>query len=882
MESSVELVQHNDRTKFIKNGTLQLIFSLVFLVAGFLGVVGWFQVSDFYHTQFFNHGFSLVIYNLLKTIFALYVIWIVYAIGYGMTSMLIPATSRKGFTLLERIILGFGSGLGFWHLFMLMLGHFNLYYPAVMVGISLVVLCASSVHFNHFLLEIQQLRKLPSTPRSNWYKLSVFAVMFSLIWLLVVRGLFPGGGGDYYTHYFPYYLAVLKNHGLAPNDVWYHYYYSKGAGLQIYGMLLTDPEAPALMTFCCVSIAVFAIMNLLGRISPRTFWPGFCAVLYILSSLFIIDQSDGGEFQKLHEETTAIFILGLWAACMVEFKPKEWERASFIMLALLTIGAAILTQAAAVFFAMFFAAQTVVAVITKNSRKAVFYIGLGIIASVAVLGVLLMNYLVTGLATDQAFNLTWKFANVDRLNQWGVLPNIMMVAWIRDNYDMVATSWEFKATIIELASFMRLDSLSLIFFCVFFGLSCYFEEWLQRRNNPLAVSEGSQVIRKLLFTVGLMTAVFTVLALVVGHSQSTSFHRFSTFFFPLLALFATTIFIFLSNRWKFAKGVFPVLLLLAVLASWHDWGGTAKHDTKQAMRLLKGKYSLADAYAHQPSGLPFGGIHPGAYTAVQQVPMGSRVWSTNVDSYCMAPNCVIESVISFKLSANLSDILSGTPADAKKILQQEKLNYFLVSKDSMLLDLLPFSHLFDPTNISQYLGIKWTDGNTYLLTWREDSTQPLDAKFIAMYKKLIKKSIHPWFRFNEAVPAMKQTMAILESSPHPWKPIVFPWRIEKPSKPYIKIHHASYGRNCMVDRQNGHINRISASNATSIVKTYCHKKTSCSFVINKAEFGDPAENCPKSLMLSYRCMPKPQMHKIYISGEALGKTVGLSCKVQKV
>ena len=62
--------------------------------------------------------------------------------------------------------------------------------------------------------------------------------------MLLRRGLFPGGSGDYYTHYFYYYLEVLKNHGLAPNDVWYHYYYSKGSGLVFLGMLLTDPEAP--------------------------------------------------------------------------------------------------------------------------------------------------------------------------------------------------------------------------------------------------------------------------------------------------------------------------------------------------------------------------------------------------------------------------------------------------------------------------------------------------------------------------------------------------------------------------------------------------------------------------------------------------------------
>ena len=100
------------------------------------------------------------------------------------------------------------------------------------------------------------------------------------MWLLLLRGLFPGGGGDYYTHYFYYYLEVLKNHGLAPNDVWYHYYYSKGSGLTFLGMLLTDPEAPALTTYPCVVFAAVAIATLAARMAPNSLWPAAGAFIY--------------------------------------------------------------------------------------------------------------------------------------------------------------------------------------------------------------------------------------------------------------------------------------------------------------------------------------------------------------------------------------------------------------------------------------------------------------------------------------------------------------------------------------------------------------------------------------------------------------------------
>jgi hypothetical protein len=37
-------------------------------------------------------------------------------------------------------------------------------------------------------------------------------------------------------------------------------------------------------------------------------------------------------------------------------------------------------------------------------------------------------------------------------------------------------------------------------------------------------------------------------------------------------------------------------------------------------------------------------------------------------------------------------------------------------KDCRIIDLLPFSRLFAPEMIGRYLGVKWSDGSTFLLT----------------------------------------------------------------------------------------------------------------------------------------------------------------------
>jgi hypothetical protein len=51
--------------------------------------------------------------------------------------------------------------------------------------------------------------------------------------LLVSRGLYPGAAnGDTWEHYLHYYREVLRSGSLGPNELWYHFYFSKGAGLQ--------------------------------------------------------------------------------------------------------------------------------------------------------------------------------------------------------------------------------------------------------------------------------------------------------------------------------------------------------------------------------------------------------------------------------------------------------------------------------------------------------------------------------------------------------------------------------------------------------------------------------------------------------------------------
>ena len=144
-----------------------------------------------------------------------------------------------------------------------------------------------------------------------------------------------------------------------------------------------------------------------------------------------------------------------------------------------------------------------------------------------------------------------------------------------------------------------------------------------------------------------------------------------------------------------------------------------RHITANGLRFVGGHYSLADAYQHQdgwPGRMAWGGIYPAALTVWKMLPRNTPIWSLHTHTYCMLPDCRMEGYMSYRFSRHMTDIYYGRPEQAKKWLQSENHNYFFIANSLPMTDPLPRTPLFSPENISKYLGIVWTDGNSTLLT----------------------------------------------------------------------------------------------------------------------------------------------------------------------
>jgi hypothetical protein len=847
------------------------------LLGVFATIIYWFWVVDFYHQHFFDRGVLVVAENAARVSYVAILSWLIYAPGAGAAMIVVGVTNRRHLTPAEWAVLCFSIGVGLWHVVMFGLGLFNLYYRAVMVGLALAVLLVSAKHF----VEVVHIARralvdcIESTRqgRDLVNTASTMLVLVGLVWVLLTRGLYPGGGGDYYTHYFYYYLEVLKHHGLTPNDVWYHYYYSKGYGLFFLSMLLTDPEAPALVTFCCVAFAAIAIATIVARMAPRSLWPASGALLYLLFYSVNFGQFDTGAFQKDHELVSALIVLFAWALSMEMFAPPLAARISSAMSG---IAVSIVCQPAGIFLVIYTGLLSAWALLKR--RWADFW-GLGLVAAAigsTVLVVFAVSYLITGLATDLELELSLRFANFARLDSWGVLPQLISILWILDNLNAVAPSFGWDS-LYQVARFMRLNIFWPYLAAPLVAIA------LSLRKSKTGSTGGNAVPRSIAlqtFTrIGTLVAVLATISLVGGQVRNISYLRFSTFFVPLLVLLTISVTALVFTRkknehpGKTASIALPLAMLAGVLVYWQTatgWGHSAFDAARNAVLFATGRYSLADAYKRIPGP---SALNPGALAAAQQLPPNTPIWSTSLETFCMAPGCLIESVVSFKMSGRLDEILGGKPDRAKKLLQEAGLNYFLFSKDFRLRDLLPHSKLFAPDTIADYLGVKWSDGSTYLLTWRGPGTKPISAEFLEDYKQRLDRPEESWFLFKKLAQQIIEISPALRSEKASATLRAIPWR-EAPNGT-VDIISATYGQKCQTPFWQVS-QAFRPSNATRAARDLCQGRKQCHLTVDVHTFPEAQRGCGNDFALEYRCSRDTPIKTVLLRNSD-GQTIDLAC-----
>jgi hypothetical protein len=775
-----------------------LLVSLGF-TAGYAAVIYYFYRVDVYDDHFFDAAYSPV-YNIARIIFGLYLFTLLYVTGddvirlYQRRSQTSP---RLAFG--ERIVVCFFAGAIAWQFFMLALGYLSLYTRFIAFAVTIPLIMRSSLRVIPFFADARYsfgalLRSYSPLSRALVIGL-LTALLIVAFLLLAVKGLYPAGGHDYFTHYFYYYVTVLKNHGIWPNDVWYHYFYSKGEGIIFLSMLLTDPLAPSVVTYCFVAVATLALFIFIDRIMPGTLWPWAATLCFLSLLIYGGNVSAGGglpmlnnnywaEFPKEHEINAAFVIAIAWF-CERALRADDGERRLFLYLAAgCAFAVSYLEQPTPLFVGLFTLIIATILLLLRRYKQSIEFVLLACAAGVGFVSNLIINYLTTGIPSDVLTNMFWPIVNLHKIEALGWLYPV-----IKQSRDLAAFESRYWNDIGDLPRYLG-GHLHLILVQPWFGYvqGAFFSFGLAtilcvyRKGVPACMRSSIVVVFAMFFA-------FLIAAATLGVGLAASFYRYASFIVPFEFAAGAMVWMVISALsgadWtrRLVSTAIPVVAAVLVLNQvWQLAGGHLMPIIRDGMRFLSGRYSIYDAYIQQaewPGRMPYGAIYPGSLKVWNEVGRGTRVWSFHIHSYCMLPDCRWETDRSFTMSPHMFEILFGPPDRARDILKREGLNYFLLSRELGIQDVRAGVGLFGPDTIGDYLGVKWTDGTTYLLTWLGPGVERLSADWLLNYRQQVSESPNPFvYQGNQSVyraPFFQQIYDRLKADPAWGRELPLPW-----------------------------------------------------------------------------------------------------------
>jgi hypothetical protein len=782
-------------------------------VLGYVILLYWFGSRKFYHLHFFDRGLPVRHYDCARLIFIFYFAWLVYAAGAVTMQIVAGADSFTKIPARERFPLGFLVGVAVWSILLFPFGLVGLYetplafaitIAAILVSIPHLIVCTeagASALARAWMSSAIFVGSIRQNATFGFCRAAKFLVQW-LVWIavalavttfLLVKGLYPGGGHDYYNHYFPYYLRVIQTGSILPNDVWYHFYLSKGDGLYFLAMLLTDPLAPQLVTagfILCASSIVFALLR--GS-SPTGLLPWVGALLYFAFFTYtpgpheFMVAGGWGDLEKEHE-LTAVLLLGvIWCVVRLCGSSGENNRLWIIGLHASIVSTIFITPQLGFLIGLYLAGFVLWFALKRQWRLAFIPFFGCVTAAITMAAIFLINYDLTGLPLDQSILFTWPVVNLAKVAQWGA--TFEMIDLDKRMLELSASAASWSRTIFWLVPcYLRLELWwPLIGIASVFGVHRIVSSKNMKNATPTPITP---LIWALFWFCGTV-----VIAAIVGggRSQAVTFYRLSSFSYAPTLCMGLAIWQFglgdaswtrLDPIKTILAGSLSAVLLIGIAIEGKRTGeldrieGAVNSIIDNAAAFWSGRYSVADAYQNQqgwPGRMPWGGIYPGLTPVWRLLPPFTRVWSFHVWTYCMLPDCNFQGYFSFIFSPRWRTVYFGTPEASRAALQAENLNYFFFSNKMEISDSIGHAPLFSPDNIAKYLAIRWTDGTNYLLTWPGSDTRPLDDDFISAYRNLTVKS-DTYLRFD-----VKQWEAIAnqigeeKSAGRGLHPFVLPW-----------------------------------------------------------------------------------------------------------
>lgn len=322
--------------------------ALYLLLTVYLGTI------DVFNSHFESVGPAMLFYNVCRSLSILYFVWIVIGTGWLVKEWLEKRAVTFTLGWWNGHMLSFLVGMSSLNIILFVLGLCGLYYRGVVLAITSPVLVYSYPTLIRSLKEgLERVKIFWGNPRADGsHRLLFITLLVSFCTLssvlLLTRVLYPGQcGNDVYEHYLPYQRLVIQNHGLAPNDVWMQFYYTKGAGLTFLAMLISDDLGSQIANFVLLLFCCALIFSIVRHLTLSRKWGALVSIVGL--SCFLFSNPQWGAFQSHHLGVMAYLLGTTWFAIFSLDRSDENLKAWFGFWILLGVAQTIFSAVSAVF-----------------------------------------------------------------------------------------------------------------------------------------------------------------------------------------------------------------------------------------------------------------------------------------------------------------------------------------------------------------------------------------------------------------------------------------------------------------------------------------------------------------------------------------------------
>jgi hypothetical protein len=686
------------------------------LVIGFVSIVAFLRDFKPEAAGFEQKGWALLAYHASRLGFALYITLLCYSAGYRALELM--QTSPRGMFNSARatFIVCFFFGASLYGIAFTILGLAGLIGLATGLAFTIPVLLFSY----HPIRALLPARGSHAGVSARWFsdthaspsflRVVILVAIATVLLFLLTRVIFiPNPDGNIWEHYLHYYRAVLASGSTLPNEVWHHFYNSKGGGLVFLANVLSDFFSVQLVSACFVVVAGLIILDLLLEHCGSPSWAVFGSILFFA---YLFGDVYSGAMFRVHGALLGYASFALWGSVQLQKATEHRFTALMITLVVSLIYLGFYLPVATAIFPLAFLLFVLTNVMFHEKALVYPYLGLtcGVCAGTALAFVI--NWVLTGL--PEVTPMRWFWAIADRAKVQEVFGTGGIEFFLAVNNDLMQT---FDWSLRRVGTAMRYP-LPKAF--LYLSLAAIVVVLARRDVGPNGKSN------RFLVQIAAFTIPLVVFAQLVPSPSVYRMALFSLVFMSLASVVLLKRLVDVCAEARLAHAASAIIIICGMIFAISGAGKGVRQQRPIILQYATGQMSLKDALQAMES---MRERSPGTSIAAisdfrSKIGTNGRILSLVYDPYdplysYTLPDGGIVSEPTYALIRNPEKLLAERPEKVATYLRTRNIGHFTLNLQSRLFSTVAFTSLFDVREMPKYLSVAYENRDFFILTWRD-------------------------------------------------------------------------------------------------------------------------------------------------------------------